>query len=265
MKSKVEYVKYEKDLCFKCLQRKKNIKTYKIENRGYGSDYDGFSSELQICEDCLEGKHEELEKWFNETCEYDSGNYLEEYKYENNIAEYIKTLPIQGQELFENQISCGFGAYNMDSQDWIDIELKIASDSTYKKYGFYTPSEKKAYYDRFPTCKHVYLKIYKDGSKATRCDVHFGVSGNEDGSCGINICNACYYCNHYEKRNFDKDKMRIDKTIKVDYNIIEMVEVFCPMCGTKTHMYRNNLNEEFCCDNCGQELFIDTEGLFEEE
>lgn len=149
--SKVKYVKYEENLCFKCLQKKEAINTYELKNRGYGSSYDNFNSKLQLCNECVENieKHNELEKWFNETDTREK-DYWEDYKYEDNIAEYIESLPIQGQELFINQVCYCACGYNIDSQDWIDIELKIAPDSTYKKYGYYSLSEIKAYHDRFP-------------------------------------------------------------------------------------------------------------------
>lgn len=86
-------------------------------------------------------------------------------------------MPIQGRELFENQCARGACSYPMESQDWIDVELGVAPDSIYKEYGMYSPSEIKAYEERFPTCENVYLKTYKDGSGSCRCD--YGAYGEK--------------------------------------------------------------------------------------
>lgn len=130
---RVEYVEYKENLCFKCLQEKDDIQTYELSGRGYGSEYQNEHTKLQLCEECIGSikKHEELKKWFYEKPEYDDDGCGENYKYENEIADYIKTLPIQGQEIFENQILVGAPGYLIDSQDWIDRKLGlIAEDET---------------------------------------------------------------------------------------------------------------------------------------
>lgn len=126
--SKIEYVKYEKDLCFKCLQRGLPINVYELKYRGYGSIYDSHNTKLQLCNECVGGmdNHIELEKWFNEKPKII--DYEEEYEYERNIDNYIETLPIQGKELFLNQIAGGICAFVKDSQEWIDRELGLISD-----------------------------------------------------------------------------------------------------------------------------------------
>lgn len=266
---KIKYIKYSEDLCFKCLNKKEDIKIYTLEGRGYGSIYDNVDSKIQLCPECRKNIDKDIEKWFNERPNTEQ-HYLEDYKYEKDISQFIKSLPIQGRELFENQISYGAGSYNIDSQDWIDMELEVADDIVYTRNSRYSPAEIKAYHDRFPTCKHTYLKIYPDGSGSTICKYNSYVFGNEDGSCDINICTECYYCNNYEKRNFDKYKIEVEKTLNVDYKVIDYIEVFCPTCGHKILLHKNNFiynnyDEEFCCGNCHQSLHIDTDKLFEKE
>lgn len=125
MNNKIEYVKYEENLCFKCLQKKSNINTYELKNRGYGSNYDNEHTKLQLCNECVGGidEHNELETWFNE--EPTVSEYIELYQYEDNIKQYIAALPIQGREIFENQLS---NTWVEDSQIWIDKELGLIKE-----------------------------------------------------------------------------------------------------------------------------------------
>lgn len=123
---KVEFIEHTEDLCFSCLHKKEDIKTYILEKRGYGSAYDNFSSKLQLCPKCRKNIDTDIEKWFNEQPVINK--YYEEYKNENDITNYILSLPIQGRELFENQISVGALDYIPDSQYWIDRELEMECD-----------------------------------------------------------------------------------------------------------------------------------------
>ncbi|MGL4573064.1 MAG: hypothetical protein ACRCVJ_18635 [Clostridium sp.] len=201
---KIKAIKCNDKLCFKCLQEKENINLYTLHERGYGSIYDGTSSKVQLCDEC---NNINLNEWFNEQPEYIKHCY--EYKYENNIEELIKTLPIQGQEMFYNQCDNGMFSEDISSQDWIDIELNVAPDDVYKRNNMYSPSEINAYKKRFPTCKHVYLREYDDGSKSCRC-TKSSAYGNSDGTCSLNISHECYYCKHYKVRK-SGDKIKVKK------------------------------------------------------
>lgn len=247
MENKIKPVKYTEHLCFKCLKEHEHINKYSIYGRGYGSSFDNENTILQLCDEC---DNKELNDWFNEESTYEE--YWEDYKYEKNILDYVKTLPIQGRELFENQVSSGACSYNIDSQDWIDIELEIAPDEVYKRNGMYSPSEKKAYYDRFPTCKNVYLKIYSDGSSGCMCD--FGAHGNKDGSCESNIWNSCYKCKLYEKKNIDEKLKEVKdfNLTKEDINEVKMYEWTCPKCGEINHTY--NYEYEDYCNKCNTHI-----------
>lgn len=245
MEQKIKAIAYNDKICFKCLNEKDNIHKYSIGYRGYGSGFDNFNSIIQLCDDCNCG---DMEKWCNETPEVN--DYCEDYKYEGNIFEFINTLPIQGRELFINQCSDGACAYHTESQDWIDIELGIASDETYKQYGMYSPSEIKAYEERFPTCENVYLKTYKDGSGVCRCD--YGAFGEKNGSCGVNISDECFYCKHYKKKGFNFiRKVEEEKyIIKSKLKEVKMYQWTCEYCGEI--IYTHTYSDKFVCSKCHQ-------------
>lgn len=256
MKDKsVGYIKNREDLCHKCLESKDDIKVYSTYGRGYGSKYDNCNESVQLCNQCRHSIEEDLDKWFNETCEYE--DYTETYKYEEKIIEFIKSLPVEGREIVENQTASGANAYYCDSQDWIDIELGIAEDEVYKRNGMYSPSEINAYKERFPTCKHVYLKVWSDGSTSSKCSIDSSVSGNGDFTCGLNICEECYYCDRYEKKD-EFYQPRIEEQLIVQPKLVEMYEIFCPQCGTKMLKYKHELEDgdESFCDNCLQDLIF---------
>lgn len=197
MPDRIRPVTYSDKICFKCLNESDNINTYNLDNRGYGSIFDSFKSTLQLCDEC---NCENLAVWFNEEPLLDE-DYFITYMHEDKICDFVESLPIQGKELFNNRCASELGVLTIDSQDWIDIELEIAPDSVYRKYGMYSPSEIRAYRDRFPSCKHVYLKTYNDGSKCCVCK--YGAYGNKDGSCGVNTSSKCYKCTNYIQKGFD--------------------------------------------------------------
>lgn len=242
MEDKIKPVEYSKSLCFKCLSESTEIRQYNLLERGYGSDFDGTSSILQLCPKCNDLK---LKECFNE--KPIQNEYWEEYKLEDYIHSFIKTLPVQGRELFENSCTKGWTTDIIDAQDWIDIELNIADDNTYKKWNFYSPSEVKAYKDRFPTCAKVYRKEYSDGSSGCRCP--FGAFGNSDGSCGINISDRCYYCKSYKKK--ENENMEIIKESSLKRNElkkVEMLEWICNKCGQFNYSF--TYQDSFVCERC---------------
>ncbi|MDD4530918.1 MAG: hypothetical protein PHO80_05220 [Candidatus Gracilibacteria bacterium] len=113
--------------CFNCLKETKvNLHTIEIAQTGYGSKFDGLTTKIQLCNKCY--KLTNPEWWKLEQIPIKELNKLEndfyEYKYENEIFEFIKHLPIAGQELFLNHFASGAGADYMEAQDWINGELK---------------------------------------------------------------------------------------------------------------------------------------------
>lgn len=194
MNKKVKAIKNFENLCFKCLQ-KKPINTYSLYRSEYGSSFDNYYTYLQICDDC---KPEEIDKWFNEESET-IDEYCADYKYEKNIIEFIETIPLEGQELFWNRCAYGASAHNMGNQDWIDWKLGIMLDEKYKEYSMYSPSEIKAYKEKFPICQHPVNIIYGENSKGCRCP--FGGFGEYGQECDEgNIWDACYKCKHFIER-----------------------------------------------------------------
>lgn len=255
-----KYIEYKDNLCFKCLKECDGIKTYHLRGRGYGSSYDCVTTKLQLCGGCREGVDEDLDKWFNEQ-DNSSGNsnYWEEYKHEENIIEYIDSLPVQGRELFENQLMVNAFCNPIPSQDWIDIELGVACDSIYKKNGLYSPSEVNAYRERFPKCKHTYIKTYEDGSVNSLCSMYTGVYGDKEGNANeYNISSKCYYCDSFELR--EKPKEVVD-TKAIALKEVVMLEGFCPNCGVRFLSYKDDIvyghKGIHFCSKCYQELAID--------
>lgn len=137
MRENIKAVEYKENLCFKCLCECESVHTYELKERGYGSIFDGDKSKLQLCDKCNDAR---LEEYFNEEPEM-VNEYCQEYKHEEEIEKFIKTLPTEGQELFYNQCIEGGDSYKINSQDWIDIELGVATDEVYARSGLYEPSE----------------------------------------------------------------------------------------------------------------------------
>ncbi len=189
----VKAIENYENICFKCLQEKR-INTYSIYGRGYGSKFDGSNTKLQICDEC---SHFDLNKWFNEECAL-IDDYCERYNHEDEIYNFIDMFPLQGQELFLNRCMSGWTSHVMESQDWIDMVLGILPDEKYKEYGMYSPSEVKAYKERFPTCEHPVNVVYEDESKGCRCP--FGVFGEYGQNEGLNYSDKCYTCEQYSSR-----------------------------------------------------------------
>lgn len=191
------YIEDYNGVCFKCLQKKSSVKQYKITGRGYGSIFDCSHPLIQVCDEC---KCEHLEEWIYEEDNNKNNNkiYYENYKYETNIENYVKTFPIVGQELFFNRTMEGAFYDSIPPQDWIDIELGVADDSVYKRNKLITPTEEKEYKTKYPTCNKVFNIIYSDKSIGSRCP--FLAFGEFGGKCGINICTQCNNCSHYNKR-----------------------------------------------------------------
>ncbi|MFR2888752.1 MAG: hypothetical protein ACLTDM_11190 [Clostridium butyricum] len=203
---KKTYIENYDGLCFKCLQKKESVKNYQVPMRGYGSIFDCSSPLIQVCDDC---KCDNLERWvYEEDCNKNNKLWYEKYKYETNIEKYVKTFPVEGQELFFNRTMEGAFYKPLPSQDWIDIELGVAPDEVYLRNKLYTPSEIKAYYSKYPTCGMVYNKIYSDNSMGSEC--FCSAHGDFGGKCGINICSDCYSCSYYQPRANEIQTFLID-------------------------------------------------------
>lgn len=193
-------------LCWKCLQSydESKIHNIKIPEMGYGSQFDGELTEIHLCDDCYqESIKENSELWSMEEiqCDFDKedncGFY--EYKYEQEMLDYIHNLPIEGRQFVQNEFSEGASAcWTMDAQDWIDYQLDMLPHDKCKEYMMYSLDEIKAYEERFPTCQYPANRIWSDDSKDCWCP--FGASGDYGQETGCNISEECYQCPYYTKR-----------------------------------------------------------------
>jgi len=142
------------------------------------------------------------------------------YKYEQEILDFINNMPLSGQELFYARLSKGIKCDIMRGQDWIDYSLDKLPHEKCNEYGYYSPEERKAYYERFYICNKVRIVIDNkdDYYKESRCP--FGVFGNEDGTSECHKPHhQCYECKMFEARDSES---RIEVMAKVDFEIFEL-------------------------------------------
>ena len=94
-------------VCFNCLNMNAT-NHFKIYEMGYGSSFDGWSTKVQLCDDCLT---EEKKKWFELNVKYETEQDREydwgKYEYESEIFSWIKSLDVRIRELFYNSYSTG--------------------------------------------------------------------------------------------------------------------------------------------------------------
>lgn len=217
-------------LCFKCIQ-KKDVVTYRISGRGYGSWFDSFNTKLQLCSAC---KPEGIEEWFNEDSfnyemlddyryeseeffkEHGDWIYTENYKYEQNIYDFVDTLPLEGRELFKARCATGACAGYMFGQDWIDYKLGVLPEYKCKEYGYYAPYRLKVARERFELCNEPVNKIYGDGSKGCWCPwMAHGEYGQKAGPNTGDTCYDCeFFCLRYEPIKEMADK-KYDKYAEI--------------------------------------------------
>jgi hypothetical protein len=134
---------------------------------GYGSGLDGSDVEFTLCDDCLIG--------------------------------FIQTFTPEGQEKVFNS---GCNTY-LSSLDWIRVHKNEMPDEEMEEKGLYSPRQIKAYEERFPTCDKVYINEYNEGSRGSRCDM--GAFGDGEGNSDINVCDECFSCSSYNKREEGKE------------------------------------------------------------
>jgi hypothetical protein len=184
--------------CCKCLKETNDIIKIHIGQMGYGSGFDGWSTQVNLCSDCYNSTNTEWWKLEEISCDFDPENFTE-YKYENEIFAFFKALPIEGRELIYNRYPSGWNAdHILEPQDYIDYGLGILSHEKCKEYGMYSHQEINAYKERFPICQHPVNKIYSDDSKGCWCP--FGANGAYGQKCGLNISQDCYECSYFIER-----------------------------------------------------------------
>jgi hypothetical protein len=196
--NKIVPIQNSDNLCWKCLGHFNHIHKFVFGDLGYGSSFDCFGSQIQLCNQCYEESNPKIWDFEEIDTENEFGGH---YKYEDEIYAYIHKLPIESRELFYNEFSFGHDGGNrrMEAQDWIDYELDILPHEKCKEYGMYSPEEIKAYREQFPICEHTVNTIYEDGSKGCRCP--FGGFGEYGGAADkYNIWDDCYQCSYFTKR-----------------------------------------------------------------
>lgn len=182
--------------CYKCNHKFETGELgyeYKLNDRGYGSDFDMAEVSFDLCDSCNKPEYYE---WCNELPTF-INEYCENYKYEDNLHDLIHSFPLENQEKIYNNGT--FGSYSIPTQDWIDINNGIElSDEKYKEYGMYSPKEIRAYKERFPTCSQPINVVYEDGSKGCRCV--YGAFGSYGQELGLNVHQGCCKCKYYSLR-----------------------------------------------------------------
>lgn len=183
--------------CCKCLEEK-SIRKITIPSKGYGSGFDSWSTQINLCDDCYSATNSEWwelrdskppsnEDWHGDV----------PYEYEDEIFKFIKSLPLAGQEMIDNTYSTDSYAC-WEQQDWIDYQLGSLPHEKCKDYGVYSNDEIEAYETRFPSCEHTFNVIYNEKSKGCQCP--FGAFGEYGGKTDINTSDECYGCIYYKKR-----------------------------------------------------------------
>ena len=183
-------------VCFNCL-KETIVHKIKIPALGWGSQFDNFSTEIHLCDECM--KLTNSEWWKLKTIKGETDSDGEYYEYEDEILKFVEQMPLAGQELFYNRYATGeFASFHMEAQDWIDYKLNILPHEKCKEYGLYSPQEIQAYKERFPKCQHVFNIVYNDASIGCWCP--FGAYGEFEQKTGRNICDECYECKYFKKR-----------------------------------------------------------------
>lgn len=183
---------YKENQCVCCGTEVPKEKIYYMADRGYGSYFDNMSTKIPLCDSC---KPKEFEEWINETPIIEG--YCETYKLEEKLNDWFSSLSVQGRELIFNHYSSD--SYTTNSNHWIIMEKSLAKHEIYKENCRYSPAEVHAYYTKFPTCKEVMKREYKDGSKGSYCNLgaHGSVDKNNNIIAGLNVCDDCMTCEHF--------------------------------------------------------------------
>lgn len=204
--------------CFNCLKEIDDVHIIVIPQLGYGSCFDSFGTEIHLCSDCLKLTKEE---WWD--LEVIKDEYMEYYKYEDDILDFVRQMPIAGQELFFNHYARGANVWKMDAQDWIDYELGKLPHKKCKEYGLYSMDEINAYKEKFSTCEYVYnLKYEEEYGIYYNSWCPFDANGNENQEPdNYNISTECYNCQYYKKRETTIKTIDADKWFdKVKYIVL---------------------------------------------
>jgi len=122
------------NICFNCL-KETIVHKINIPALGWGSQFDNFSTKIQLCDDCYKLTNP---KWWNlNKIKGKTDLDGECYEYEDEILNFVEQMPLPGQELFYNRYATGeFASFHMEAQDWIDYQLGMLPYEKYKEYVF---------------------------------------------------------------------------------------------------------------------------------
>ena len=193
--NKNKAVQNPENTCFNCL-KETVVHKINIPALGWGSQFDNFSTRIQLCDDCYSVTNPDW--WKLNVIKGKTDLEGEHYEYEDEILNFVNQMPLAGQELFYNRCATGADADNMEAQDWIDYRLGILPHEKCKEYGLYSPQEIQAYEERFTKCQHVVNRVFSDVSIGSWCP--FGAYGEFEQRTGVNICGECYTCKYFEER-----------------------------------------------------------------
>ena len=151
-------------------------------------------TKFQCCDEC---NNPEYEEWFNEKETMDG--YIETYQHEEKIWNLVNSLPLEGQELFNNRFENDRWCY-IEPQDWIDYQLDELPHEKCKEYSLYSPKDIEAYKNKFTTCEYVTNVVFNDGSKGSWCP--FGAMGEygQKVDANGNLSDECTDCKYYKTR-----------------------------------------------------------------
>ena len=184
--------------CMKCLKEFDDSKLHiiHIPQMGYGSGFDGFDTIVILCEDCYKEsikknpnlwsmktaytligseKNEDEQKisikenvlTLNESelyidmekcCNLDDFEY-DYYENEDEMFQYIYSLPVEGRELIYNRLDFGHFAHRKaDPQEWIDYEQEELPDELCKKNGWRNITEIKEFKEKHKKDGYVIMR-----------------------------------------------------------------------------------------------------------
>lgn len=128
-------IQNSENVCFNCL-KETIVHKINIPALGWGSQFDNFSTRIQLCDDCYSVTNPDW--WKLNVIKGKTDLEGEHYEYEDEILKFVEQMPLAGQELFWNRYATGaFVSYYMEAQDWIDYQLGILPHEKCKEYDLY--------------------------------------------------------------------------------------------------------------------------------
>lgn len=184
-------------ICFKCLKEGK-VHKIKLGPLGYGSKFDCSETKIHLCDSCFNASKNIWTRKISVSGQYPLRK--EKYTNEDEIWEYISTLPVEGRELVENSLWEDDGR-TLEPQDYIDYQLGELPHDKCKAYGLVSQEEIKAWEERYPSCKKVCSISFSTEAQIKECP--FGASQTNK--------TACYNCKHYQQGMTQIEELTYDQ------------------------------------------------------